>query len=46
MDVDREWYVPYWVADELLLESMLRPGPQDPERGGFLRLRKNEPQTN
>jgi hypothetical protein len=46
MDVDREWYAPYWVADELLLESMLRPGPQDPERGGLLRVRKNEPQVN
>jgi hypothetical protein len=26
MDVDREWYVPYWVSDELLLEAMLKPG--------------------
>jgi hypothetical protein len=46
MDVDREWYVPYWVSDELLLEAMLRPSPQDPERGGVLRIRKTEPQVN
>jgi hypothetical protein len=25
MDVDREWYVPYWVADQKLLEAMLKP---------------------
>ena len=46
MDVDREWYVPYWVSDELLLEAMLRPGSHDPERGGLLRIRKHEPQVN
>ena len=27
MDVDREWYVPYWTADTTLLEAMLRPAP-------------------
>ncbi len=27
MDVDREWYVPYWSPDEKLLEAMLRPAP-------------------
>jgi hypothetical protein len=46
MDVDREWYVPYWVSDELLLEAMLKPGSHDPERGGLLRVRKIEPQVN
>jgi hypothetical protein len=46
MDVDREWYVPYWVIDELLLEAMLKPGSHDPERGGVLRIRKTEPQVN
>ena len=25
MDVDREWYVPYWAADTKLLEAMPRP---------------------
>jgi Phytochelatin synthase len=27
MDVDREWYVPYWTTDAKLLEAMLRPAP-------------------
>ena len=31
MDVDREWYIPYWSPDEKLLEAMLRPAP--PEHG-------------
>jgi hypothetical protein len=29
MDVDREWYVPYWTADTKLLEAMLRPAPAE-----------------
>jgi hypothetical protein len=29
MDVDREWYVPYWTADTTLLEAMLRPAPAE-----------------
>ncbi len=29
MDVDRDWYVPYWAADEKLLEAMLKPAPAD-----------------
>jgi hypothetical protein len=31
MDVDREWYIPYWSPDEKLLDAMLRPAP--PEHG-------------
>jgi hypothetical protein len=31
LDVDREWYVPYWSSDVKLLEAMLRPAP--PEHG-------------
>jgi Phytochelatin synthase len=27
MDVDREWYVPYWTSDTKLLEAMRRPAP-------------------
>jgi hypothetical protein len=46
MDTDREWYVPYWISDERFLEAMLKPGPQDAERGGLLRLRKNEAHVN
>jgi hypothetical protein len=29
MDVDREWYVPYWTADTRLLAAMLRPAPAE-----------------
>lgn len=41
MDVDREWYVPYWSPAEKLLEAMLRPAPADQgilagETGGLL----------
>jgi Phytochelatin synthase len=28
MDVDREWYVPYWTSDTKLLDAMLRPAPR------------------
>jgi hypothetical protein len=29
MDVDREWYVPYWSPDDKLLDAMLRPAPAE-----------------
>ena len=29
MDVDREWYVPYWSPDAKLLDAMLKPAPAD-----------------
>jgi hypothetical protein len=29
MDVDREWYVPYWSPDARLLDAMLRPAPAE-----------------
>ena len=29
MDVDREWYIPYWSSDEKLLDAMLRPAPAE-----------------
>jgi hypothetical protein len=29
MDVDREWYIPYWSPDEKLLEAMLKPAPAE-----------------
>jgi Phytochelatin synthase len=29
MDVDREWYVPYWTGDTKLLEAILRPAPAE-----------------
>jgi hypothetical protein len=44
MDVDREWYVPYWSADAKLLEAMLKPtsaehGVLEGETGGLVRIR-------
>ena len=44
MDVDREWYVPYWSPDAKLLEAMLRPapaehGPLAGETGGLVWIR-------
>ena len=43
MDVDREWYIPYWSSDETLLEAMLRPAPIGRgrlagETGGLVRV--------
>src|SRR5512132_1642849 len=37
MDVDREWYIPYWTPDTKLLQAMLRPPPA---RMGGLRDRR------
>jgi hypothetical protein len=44
MDVDRQWYVPYWSSDEKLVEAMLRPAPRTfgalaGETGGLVRVR-------
>lgn len=44
MDVDREWYVPYWSRDAKLLEAMVRPappelGPLAGETGGLIWLK-------
>jgi hypothetical protein len=44
MDVDREWYVPYWSPVPKLLEAMLRPAPADQgvlagETGGLVWVR-------
>ena len=48
MDVDREWYVPYWSTDQKLLEAMLRPAPADQgvlagQTGGLVRVRLKQP---
>jgi len=45
MDVDRQWYVPYWSSDEKLVEAMLRPAPRTfgalaGETGGLVRVRR------
>lgn len=46
MDVDREWYVPYWTKTETLFEAFQRPAPADQgvlagETGGWVRITKN-----
>jgi phytochelatin synthase len=43
MDVDRQWYMPYWSSDQALLDAMLRPAPFDRgrlagETGGLVRV--------
>ncbi len=48
MDVDREWYVPYWTSDTTLLRAMLRPapaehGPLAGETGGLVWIRPASP---
>jgi hypothetical protein len=48
MDVDREWYIPYWSPDEKLLEAMLRPapaehGPLAGETGGLVWIKPTGP---
>jgi Phytochelatin synthase len=51
MDVDREWYVPYWSSDAKLLDAMLKPAPADQgplagQTGGllWLKLGASQPQ--
>jgi Phytochelatin synthase. len=39
MDVDRQWYVPYWSSDEKLLEAMAKPDRSDPSGSGLIRVR-------
>jgi hypothetical protein len=44
MDVDREWYIPYWSKDAKLLEAMLKPtsaehGVLQGETGGLVWIR-------
>jgi hypothetical protein len=41
MDVDRQWYIPYWTSDTQLLEAIRRPTPTEHgrlagERGGLV----------
>ena len=43
LEVDQEWYVPYWTPVPVLLEAMLKPtsdehGVLAGETGGFVRL--------
>ncbi len=41
MDVDRDWYVPYWTSAETLLAALVKPAPADQgvlagETGGYV----------
>jgi len=43
LDVDRQWYIPYWSSDDKLLAAMLRPAPPDMgvlkgQTGGIVRV--------
>ncbi len=45
MDVDRDWYPPYWSSDAKLLEALLRPAPPeqfplDGQTGGLVWIKK------
>jgi len=47
MDVDRDWYVPYWSPDIKLLEALLRPTPADQgalagEIGGLIWIKRTD----
>jgi hypothetical protein len=48
MDVDRQWYIPYWSSDEALFGAMLRPAPFERgrlagETGGLVRVTREAP---
>ncbi len=43
LEVDQEWYVPYWTPVPVLLDAMVKPtsaehGPLEGQTGGFVRL--------
>ena len=47
MDVDREWYVPYWTKTEVLYNAMLKPtsaehGVLEGEVGGWVRIARGD----
>lgn len=39
MDPDRDWYEPYWVSDELLLQAMGTVDPETQKTRGLVRIR-------
>jgi Phytochelatin synthase len=38
MDPDREWYEPYWVSDQRLLEAMATIDPETRQMRGYVRI--------
>ena len=39
MDPDREWYEPYWVSDQRLLEAMATIDPETSKPRGYVKIR-------
>ncbi|MFT5744440.1 MAG: hypothetical protein ACI86S_002522 [Paracoccaceae bacterium] len=44
LEVDQEWYIPYWTSVETLMEAIVKPtsdehGPLEGETGGFVMIR-------
>jgi hypothetical protein len=47
LEVDQDWYIPYWTPVPVLLDAMVKPtsaehGPLEGETGGFVRIAKAE----
>lgn len=47
LEVDQEWYVPYWTPAEVLLDALVKPAPADQGvlagmTGGFLHITKGD----
>lgn len=45
LEVDQQWYTPYWTPTDVLLAAMLRPAPEDQgplagQTGGYVYLHK------
>jgi len=45
LEVDQEWYIPYWTSVPVLLDAMVKPtgaehGPLEGETGGFVHIVK------
>lgn len=40
LDPDREWYEPYWVSEETLLEGMMTVDPSTSRTRGLVRVRR------
>lgn len=43
LEVDQEWYIPYWTPASVLLDAMVKPtsaehGPLEGQTGGFVRI--------
>jgi len=46
LEVDQEWYIPYWTPADVLLQALVKPAPPDQGvlagmTGGFLRIARS-----